>query len=167
MTTFRVEVSKDYTVFCAAHFVSYERGQIEPLHGHNYRAAAMVDGDLGENAYVINFTLLKRALRGVCDSLDHRLLLPTGNPLIDIQRAGDNFEVRAAGKFYSFPAADVVQLPIANTTAELLAEWIGGQVEAELRAAGAWRPGLQALTIECDESIGQGALCRREVVWRA
>ena len=167
MSTFKVEVSKDYTVFCAAHFVSYDGDKIEPLHGHNYRASVAIEGDLDGNSYVVNFTLLKRALRGICDGLDHRLLLPTDNPLMTIQRAGDNFTVRAGAKYYSFPAADVVQLPIPNTTAEMLAEWIGSQVEAQLRAAGAWRPGIQALSIECDESFGQGAICRREVVWRS
>ena len=167
MSTFKVEVRKDYTVFCAAHFVSYEGDKIEPLHGHNYRAAASVEGDLGEDQYVIDLVLLKHTLRQVCDGLDHRLLLPTGNPLIAVHREADDVVVQAGAKHYSFPAADVIQLPIANTTAELLSEWIGTQVEAQLRAQGAWRPGLRALTIECEESFGQAATCRREVTWRA
>jgi 6-pyruvoyltetrahydropterin/6-carboxytetrahydropterin synthase len=166
VSTFKVEVSKDYTVFSSAHFVSYDGDQIEPLHGHNYRTAVAVEGDLDGNSYVINFTLLKRALRAICDGLDHRLLLPTGNPLIQVTLEGGNCRVRAGAKHYSLPAEDVVQLPIANTTSELLAEWISMELEAQLRAAGAWRPGLQALSVECAESFGQGAICRREVVWR-
>lgn len=167
MPSFKIEVSKDYTIFSAAHFVTYDGDKIEPLHGHNYRAAASLEGDLDDNSYVANFSVLKQALRSLCDRLDHRLLLPTGNLLLTIERDGDGFVVHGGGKHYRFPAADVIQLPIANTTSELLADWLGAEVEAQLRAAGALRPGLQALTVEVQESFGQRAICRRELAWRS
>ena len=44
MSTFKVHVSKDYLIFCAAHFVTYD-GVCEPLHGHNYRASVTLEGD--------------------------------------------------------------------------------------------------------------------------
>lgn len=166
MPNFRIEVSKDYTIFAAAHFVTFDGDKIEPLHGHNYRTAAAVEGDLDENSYVANFSILKRALRDVCDRLDHHLLLPSDNPLLDIRREGEAFVVHGGGKSYRFPADDVVQLPIRNTTSELLAEWIAGQVEAALRSAGALRPGLLALVVEVEESFGQRAVYRRELEWR-
>lgn len=165
MGTFKIEVSKDYTIFAAAHFVSFDENQIEPLHGHNYRAAAGIEGDLDENSYVSNFTTLKRALRAVCDSLDHVLILPTGNPLIEVRREAESYTVVGGGKSYLFPASDVVQLPIGNTTAELIAQWIWGQVVDRLRAGGALRAGLVALTIEVEESVGQRAIYRRELEW--
>ncbi len=167
MPSYQIAVSKDYTTFAAAHFVTYDGGQIEPLHGHNYRLAASLEGDLDENSYVANFSLLKQALRGVCDRLDHRLLLPTANPLLTIEPDGDGFIVTGGAKRYRFPAADVVQLPIPNTTSELLADWIGAELERQLRLAGALRPGLQALSVEVQESFGQRAICRRELSWRS
>ena len=51
-------------MFCAGHFITYDGHECEPLHGHNYRAAAALEGPLDENAYVFDFTRLKRALRG-------------------------------------------------------------------------------------------------------
>jgi 6-pyruvoyltetrahydropterin/6-carboxytetrahydropterin synthase len=162
---FKIEVNKDYTTFAAAHFVSFDGDQIEPLHGHNYRTAASIEGDLDANSYVANFTVLKKAMRAVCDSLDHVLLLPTDNLLLDIRREADSFLVDGGGKSYRFPASDVVQLPIRNTTAELIAEWIWGEVESRLRAGGVLRAGLAALTIEVDESFGQSAIYRRELAW--
>jgi 6-pyruvoyltetrahydropterin/6-carboxytetrahydropterin synthase len=165
MGSFKIEVSKDYTTFAAAHFVSYDGDQIEPLHGHNYRTGASLEGDLDSNNYVANFTALKKIMRAVCDSLDHVLLLPTGNPLLDIRREGEAFLVEGGGKSYRFPAADVVQLPISNTTAELIAEWMAGEIERQLRAAGVLRAGLTALTLEVDESFGQRAIYRRELEW--
>jgi 6-pyruvoyltetrahydropterin/6-carboxytetrahydropterin synthase len=166
MSSFEVRVSKDYTVFAAAHFVTYDGDKIEPLHGHNYRAAASVEGDLDANGYVFNFTLIKQALRSTCDRLDHRVLLPTGNPLLDIEREDDTFVVRSAAKRYQIPAEDVVQLPIRNTTSELLADWIAAQLEDRLRAAGVLRPGVRALIVELEESVGQKAICRRDLRWR-
>ena len=165
MASFKIEVSKDYTIFAAAHFVSFDDDKIEPLHGHNYRTAAALEGDLDENSYVSNFTTLKRALRAVCDSLDHVLILPTGNPLIEVRREGEAYNVIAGGKTYKFPVSDVVQMPIGNTTAELIATWIWDQVLVRLRAGGALRKGLVALTVEVEESFGQRAIYRRELEW--
>jgi 6-pyruvoyltetrahydropterin/6-carboxytetrahydropterin synthase len=161
LPTFKVRVSKDYTVFSAAHFVSYDDDQVEPLHGHNYRAALSVEGDLDpRNAYVYNFVPLKRALRAICDSLDHRLLLPTHNPLVVIEHTAGAYHVQSAGKTYVFPEQDVVQLPISNTTAEMLAQWIGAEIETRLRGATGLRPGLAAIEVEVEESFGQRAFCR-------
>ena len=88
MTPYRVRIEKDYTVFCAGHFITYDGHQCEPLHGHNYRAAVAVEGPLDENFYVLDFTRLKRALRAVVDRLDHRMLLPTKNALIEVTHVG-------------------------------------------------------------------------------
>jgi len=57
MSNFKVHISKDYLIFCAAHFVTYD-GECEPLHGHNYRASVTVEGDLQDDHFVINFVTL-------------------------------------------------------------------------------------------------------------
>lgn len=163
MPRYRVHVSKDYTVFASGHFISYDGDQVEPLHGHNYRAAVTVEGDLDENAYVFNFVPLKKILRGICDRLDHRMLLPTGNPLMAIQRDGAGYRVQVRRKDYIFPAEDVVQLPIPNTTAEQLATWISGQILEQIAVNGAAPAGLRALEVEVEETFGQQAVCRREL----
>ena len=161
MSTYRVRVAKDYTVFAAAHFVTYDRDQSEPLHGHNYRAAVSIEGPLDENHYVFNFVPLKRKLRTLTDSLDHHMLLPTGNPVIEVKEDGDSVRVRQVGKDYVFPKEDVVILPIANTTAELLATWLSEQLVAWLRETGVG--GLTALEVEIEEVFGQTATCRVEL----
>jgi 6-pyruvoyltetrahydropterin/6-carboxytetrahydropterin synthase len=159
MSTFSVRVTKDYTVFCAGHFITYDGDQCEPLHGHNYRAAASVEGELDENAYVFDFTTLKKILRGLCDRLDHRMLLPRDNPRLSLQEDGPSLFVRYREKTYMFPREDVVVLPIPNTTAEMLAQWIGGEIENSLRERGA--KNLTALEVEVEEVFGQSAFCRR------
>ena len=160
MPSFKVRVAKDYTVFCAGHFITYEGDQCEPLHGHNYRAAASIEGELTEHAYVYNFVNLKRLLREVCDQLDHRMLLPQNNPRLTVSGECANAVVRYREKMYSFPREDVLLLPISNTTAELLAGWIGEQIATALREQAA--PGLKAIEIEVEENFGQSAFCRKE-----
>ena len=161
MSSFKVRVTKDYAVFCAGHFITYEGDKCEPLHGHNYRATVSLEGNLDENSYVFNFVTLKKIMRGVCDRLDHRMLLPTGNPLLTLREEGASLVVSYRAKTYVFPREDVVRLPIPNTTAERLAEWIGGEIETALRELGA--RGLTALEVEVEESFGQSAICRREL----
>jgi 6-pyruvoyltetrahydropterin/6-carboxytetrahydropterin synthase len=38
---YTVRVSKDYLVFCAGHFITYDGDHCERLHGHNYRVAVV------------------------------------------------------------------------------------------------------------------------------
>jgi 6-pyruvoyltetrahydropterin/6-carboxytetrahydropterin synthase len=160
MSVFRVRVEKDYTVFCAAHFITYEGHLCEALHGHNYRVAAGFEGPLDENFYVFDFVRLKRLLKTVADRLDHRTLLPSESERIVVQQTGDEVVATYKDKRYVFPAGDVVLLPIPNTTAEMLARWIAGEIKArlsptELAAA-------RAIEVEVEESFGQRAIYREE-----
>lgn len=164
MPDFRVRVTKDYTVFCAGHFITYEGDRCEALHGHNYRAAASLEGRLNADHYVFDFVTLKKILRAVCDRLDHRMLLPLHNPLIQVADDGREVQVVFGARRYVFPREDCVLLPIANTTAELLAQWLGGEVRAALEeraaAGGQSLAALSTLEIEVEETVGQTAICR-------
>ena len=71
--------------FAAAHFLRHYHGKCENLHGHNYRVRLWARGeDLDEGGMLVDFALLKDAIRRVCSSLDHTNLNdnPTfaGNP---------------------------------------------------------------------------------------
>jgi 6-pyruvoyltetrahydropterin/6-carboxytetrahydropterin synthase len=158
METYRIHISKDNLVFAAAHFVTFDGDQCEPLHGHNYRLSATVEGALDENSYVVNFVPLKRLLKRLADELDHRMLLPLQSRVIAVREEGDSVVAEAQGRRYVFPRGDVVLLPIANTTAELLARHIGRRLLDELRAWGATN--VTAVEVEVQETFGQGGLCR-------
>jgi 6-pyruvoyltetrahydropterin/6-carboxytetrahydropterin synthase len=161
MSTYRVRVEKDHTVFCAGHFITYDGHLCEPLHGHNYRAAAMLEGELDENAYVFDFTRLKRALKQIVDRLDHRMLLPAQSPRIRVEEDSGHVTASYKDKRYVFPKEDVVLLPVPNTTAEMLARWIASELRASLQSAPPSR--LTAIEIEVEESFGQRAFFRQEL----
>lgn len=160
MPAYKVRVVKDNLVFCAGHFITWA-GSCERLHGHNYRTAVTLEGPLDESEFVFDFVSLKRMTKSICDRLDHRVLLPSDNPLLDIRSDDSGYTVRYLHKTYVFPREDVVQLPIPNTTAEHLAAWIGDQLVAALAAEGASH--LTALEVEVEETVGQSAFCRREL----
>ncbi len=152
---FKIRVTKDHLVFCSGHFISYEGNKCERLHGHNYRTAVEVEGDLDENHYVFDFIALKHRTKAITDELDHRMLLPTGNSLIVVEEGPKSIRVRYQDRQWSFPRDDCVLLPIENTTAELLARYIGGRLLEDLRRQHRFEP--RVLRVEVEENIGQSA----------
>ena len=157
---FRVTVTKEYLSFAAAHFITLAGHQCESLHGHNYRIGVTVEGDLDpECAFVVDFGVLKRILAPHVKAVDHRVLLPRHNPKLELSEEGDRLNVRYLGEArFVFPRSNCVLLPIANTTAELLAEYFAERVREDLTREGAAR--LDTLELEVEESPGQSGFCR-------
>jgi 6-pyruvoyltetrahydropterin/6-carboxytetrahydropterin synthase len=154
--TFRVTVSKDYLVFSSAHFITFRGHTCESLHGHNYRISVAVEGPIdNECLFVVDFAILKRIVRRYVDIMDHRVLLPTNNPKLAFRTEGAMTFVEYFGEqTYQFPTKDCAMLPIANTTAEMIAEWVAVNVREDLAKEGA---NLTFLEIEVEESVGQSA----------
>jgi len=159
MTNFKVHVSKDYLVFCAAHFVTYD-GVSEPLHGHNYRASVTVEGTLQADQFVFNFITLKRIMRGLVDQLDHLTLLPESNPHFRLTHIDGEVIIEVENRRYVLPESDVKVLPILNTTAEELARYLAGQLREKIGQM----LNLTACEMEVSEVEGQSAFYREE--WR-
>lgn len=123
----KVKVEGGNLKFSSAHFITFG-GKCERLHGHNYGVLVEIEGELGEDKLVFDFTVLKRLTREICQHLNHRFLLPLHNPHLALHSSPDNWEIRFQEKRYLFPRADVVELPIDNSSAERLAEYICGEL---------------------------------------
>ena len=160
---FRVSVTKDYLVFASAHFITFAGHRCEGLHGHNYRARVTVEGEIDEESwFVFDFVVIKRIMRGLCDEIDHKVLLPLQNPKIQIGEEGESVTVAYEGTpRYVFPKKDCALLPITNTTVEMLAEMLAGRFRAELEAMGA--RGLTVIEMEIEENFGQTAVYREKL----
>jgi 6-pyruvoyltetrahydropterin/6-carboxytetrahydropterin synthase len=157
---YKVRVSKDYLVFCSGHFITYAGDKCERIHGHNYRVAVEVEDDLDENHYVFDFIALKDLTRAITDELDHRMLLPTRSALITLDEDGPNWLVRYRDRRWSFPREECALVPIANTTAELLAGHIADRLRQAVLDQGLKLPRL--VRVEVEESFGQSAEVERE-----
>lgn len=152
---FGVRVYKQYFNFASAHFLIFADGTREELHGHNYQVRVDVSGKLDAGDVVVDFTKLKPLVKKTCDALDHRVIFPTGHPLLEIKKGERELEaVFAKQDRFVMPLRDVVLLPIHNTSTERLAEWIAHEVKRRVQET---IPGaaLDRLEVEVEESGGQ------------
>jgi 6-pyruvoyltetrahydropterin/6-carboxytetrahydropterin synthase len=157
MGDFHVRIANDDLVFSAAHFITLQGGVCERLHGHSYRVAAEVYGPLNDSCYVVDFLVVRDALKGIVAGLDHRVLLPTQHPAIHVSTQQGEVEATFADRRWRFPADDCVLLPIANTTGETLAQYIGEQLAAALKSSCGVSPAH--VRTEIAEGTGFAAIC--------
>lgn len=156
---YRLQVTKDQLGFAAAHFITM-RGKCERLHGHNYRVTVEVEGFLGEDQYVVDFGVLKKHATEIARTLDHRVLLAAENAKIAYSQNEQHITVRYEEKYYVFPLAEVILLPIENTTAELLASYFCAELSARLRHDGVNT--LKMVGVWVSEGPGQQAFASIE-----
>lgn len=161
---YSIKVYKQYFNFASSHFLIFEDGSREPLHGHNYRV--MFKGEAGKltGDMVFDFLDIKPIVREVCDSLDHKLLLPKENEKLTIHEFENNFNVMTPdGSQFSFPKQDVLLLPILNTSAERLAMYICSEVRRLTIERFNFK--FATLEIEVEETPGQSAVyCFKELL---
>jgi len=159
-SNYRVQVTKDYLVFASAHFITFRGHQCETLHGHNYRVGVAVEGSVDPETYfVLDFSVLKQMARRLVDEIDHKVLLPTQNPKLSFDEDGDRLRVDYFGQpTYVFPKRDCALLPIRNSTAEMLAQYLGVKMREELGRSGYTH--LTLLELEVEENYGQSATYR-------
>lgn len=157
---FKVSVAKEYLSFSSAHFITLAGHQCESLHGHNYRVGVVVEGDVDpECAFVVDFAVLKRIVRPYTQALDHRVLLPTNNAKLKLTERGESLEVEYLGAHrFTFPKSNCALLPITNTTAEMIAEYLAHRIRDDLRQEDLNR--LEAIEVEVEESVGQSGYYR-------
>jgi 6-pyruvoyltetrahydropterin/6-carboxytetrahydropterin synthase len=149
-------------IFSAGHFITFAGDHCERIHGHNYRTAVEVEDDLDENQYVFDFLALRDLTQTITAELDHRMLLPTRSSLIRLEEDGPNWRARYRDRFWSFPRDECLLLPVANTTAEQLARYIGARLRQCLNDRGIPLP--RRMRVEVEENVGQSATAewRRE-----
>jgi 6-pyruvoyltetrahydropterin/6-carboxytetrahydropterin synthase len=155
MSDFRVRIANDDLVFCAAHFITLESGECERLHGHTYGVAAEVFGPLNDCRYVVDFLTVRDALKSIIAELDHRVLLPTQHPSIQVSPRASEVEVTFADRRWLFPEGDCVLLPIANTTSEAIAQYVGERLAATMKSRGV---SVGRMQIEIGEGSGFAAI---------
>ncbi len=154
---YRVDLQKEQLTFSAAHFITFAGNICERLHGHNYRVNCKVVGELDENGYVVDFIALRDSLEKIIKSLDHHVLLPTKHETIKVRHEANEVIATFESKRWVFPKDDCVLLPIANTTAELLAKYIAQRLIDESNPR--WPASIQKIVVSVDENQGQWGSC--------
>ena len=93
-------------------------------------------------------------LRGMEDVVS-RVLVPTEHAEIHVEAGDVQVELRWNDRRWSFPRQDCVLLPMANTTVERLAQYIGRRLAEELADGSS----PDEVRVEVQECFGQSATC--------
>jgi len=159
--SFSIEVAKDYFNFASAHFLIFSNGQREPLHGHNYQVSVVMEGELDPAGVVLDFIAFKPLVKRICDGLDHRTLIQTASPVITLRQRPHEIELRYKQQKIILPRQDVLLLPLINTSTELLAEYVAGQIRRRVRRNFP-KSQIRYLEVGVEEARGQRGFFRGE-----
>ena len=154
---FSIKVYKQYFNFASSHFMIFEDGTREPLHGHNYRV--MLKGEVPKltGDMVFDFLDIKPIVREVCDCLDHKLLIPKDNKKLKIFTDKKNYVIETPDEsYFSIPQSDVLLLPILNTSAERIAVYICNEIRQKVKDRFGFS--FNNLEVEVEETPGQSAV---------
>jgi 6-pyruvoyltetrahydropterin/6-carboxytetrahydropterin synthase len=158
---FAIEVAKDYFNFASAHFLVFANGQREALHGHNYQVAVKLEGELDRAGVVLDFLTFKPLVKRVCDDLDHRTLIQSQSPALKVLKQHDTIAVHYRKQKILLPKRDVILLPLANTSTELLAEYIAKQLQRRVRRQFP-AANIHCMEVAVEEARGQRGVFRGE-----
>ena len=135
----------------------FENGTREPLHGHNYRVQVKGEAPSLAGDMVFDFLDIKPIVRDVCDSLDHKLIIPKDNKHLKIYSEKKNIVILTPDEsFFSIPETDVLLLPILNTSSERIAMYICDEVRKKVLER--FNYSFSSLEIEVEETPGQSAV---------
>jgi len=138
--------------FSACHFIPGHE-KCARLHGHSYIVRLRLEGDIGDSGMLMDFVVLKKALRTLAEELDHKTLLPALSENVKITKKGKEIEAVSCGKRYVFPDEDVVMLDIPTTTAEEMTKKMVSQIIGMI----AFPKNIRSVSIGLDEERGQTA----------
>lgn len=137
--------------FSSAHIIpEYEK--CGRLHGHSYAVHVKVVGEPDKNGIILDFSLLKDALRDIVSDLDHKVLIPEKSGIV-IEKKDESINVTTLEKHYVFPLIDCTLLPIQSTSVENLAKYI---LESVIKKISPQKQ-IKSIEIGVDEGFGQGA----------
>jgi 6-pyruvoyltetrahydropterin/6-carboxytetrahydropterin synthase len=148
---YRLVLAKEDFKFSSAHFTLFSADRAELFHGHNYRVSLELAGsELDSWGLLVDLESVKVVVRGLCRKLDSRTLLPAESPGLTWSREEGEVEVRFGERRYLFPEDDVLLLPLANTSIELLARLFWADLADHLRGSR-----IETLAVSVEETAGQ------------
>ena len=100
--------------FCFGHRLMHYAGKCRHLHGHNGKAVVTVAAEgLDELGMVVDFSAMRKVIGDWIDrTLDHKMLLFRGDPLVSI--------LRDAGE----PVYGLAEHPTTENIAKLIFDWV-------------------------------------------
>jgi len=156
---FAISVDPGELHFNAAHFITFDN-ICENLHGHNFHVRIDARGDNDADDLVVDFVLITRLTAGICAELNDKVLLPANSDVVKLEQRDSLVYISSYGKQFMLPEDNCYLLPVSNTTAEMLAWYIGERLLESLRQQEA-ATNVGELEIAVEEADRQWGVCRR------
>ena len=138
--------------FSACHFIPCHE-KCARLHGHSYIVRLRLEGEIGDSGMLMDFVVLKKALKMMADEYDHKTLLPKNSAGVRITVKNREVEVVSEGKRYIFPEEDVMLLDLTTTTAEEMTELMLANLMKNVK----FPSNVKKVAVGLDEERGQTA----------
>ncbi len=138
--------------FSACHFIPMHE-KCSRLHGHSYIVRLRLEGDIGAEGMIMDFVVLKKALKAMIEEMDHKTLLPTMSDIVKVDADDVSVEVLTCNKRYVFPREDVTLLDIPTTTAEEMSRMMTKRLVEDVD----FPSNVRSVSVGLDEERGQTA----------
>lgn len=127
----KVQGAENRINFSAAHFIpSIEK--CSRLHGHDYAVDLELEGE-PRDGILIDYGIVKGAIRALVDTFDHKVLLPENSPLTKVTCDHKECSVSYNTKRFLFPVSDVYMLERSITSSEMIADYLADQMREKLK----------------------------------
>jgi 6-pyruvoyltetrahydropterin/6-carboxytetrahydropterin synthase len=123
--------------------------------------AVALEGELDRAGVVLDFIAFKPLVKSVCDDLDHRTMIQSQCPELKVRKKDDAIEIYYRKQKILLPKRDVILLPLANTSTELLAEYIAKQIQRRVRRQFP-ATSIRYMEVAVEEARGQRGIFRGE-----
>lgn len=161
---FEISLSKPNFKFNCSHFIAY-RGYRERIHGHNYKVALKLTGsdELSQDGYLLDFGLVKKVVRSICEDMDEYFLVPTKSDVLNINVDNSDKQLLIEcedGAVFSLPKGDCKLLPLIHTSAEEIARYLWCRAVRDLGVEELRSAGINKIELSLTETEGQSASFR-------
>jgi 6-pyruvoyltetrahydropterin/6-carboxytetrahydropterin synthase len=118
-----IEIEKSYLHFSAAHFTVFSATNRERLHGHNWRIAVEITGEMGDNGLCFDYAIYKKILKDLCAQYDEYTLIAEQSPYLTITEDSEFHYIEHNGITQPLLKTDTILMPVQNITIEALANY--------------------------------------------
>jgi len=119
-----IEIAKQYFHFSVAHFTVFSATNRERLHGHNFRLAISITGEVDDNGLCFDYAIYKELIQTICKKYDEYTLIAEQSPHLKIQEEGDFYIVTHNNIPVPLLKTDTILLPIRNVTIEEMSHYL-------------------------------------------
>ncbi len=160
----RISITNRSLNFNAGHFTIFSSTEREDLHGHSYFVNGEFLGSIDDNGLAFNYKVVKKIIKGLCDELDEKVLLPEQSPHLKLGQQDGYVTAKYDGEKLMFLPRDVLTLPVRNVTLEELSGYFARKICEHPKIAGlaVEQVTMTVLTMQGQSASTTQELCREK-----